>query len=242
MNNIRETRHTLQTGFFSRKTKTQISGEYKPLWEIAYNTIRHNILIGVFEADTPLVVSKLSEEMGMSVIPIREAMRHLENEGLVYVVPHKGVTVARYDLEDIKEIYEVRKILESHAMFLATPNITQDVLLLLKESMRKIEESLTADDFEGYAAANNCFHQTLYGCSGNFWLCKMINDLWVRTNRSMAAMKWSREHSKRMIDDHENIIKALENHETPEFMQSFIAQHVEAAKQGVVKYVEGISG
>jgi DNA-binding GntR family transcriptional regulator len=225
--------------FRNKKPGTKkITDSYKSLWEIAYTAIRRKILTGEFPADTPIVVSKLSEEMGMSIIPIREAVRCLENEGLVNVVPHKGVVVTRYDIRDIEQIYDVRRILESRAMFLAVPNITPEAVSRLRGFIHGIEDALMADDFESYLTANNGFHQTLYGYSGNAWLCKMIDDLWFLTVRSVAAMKWSCEHRQRMIADHKKIIQLLEEHKSPEFMGDFIAQHVETAKRGVIQYVE----
>jgi DNA-binding GntR family transcriptional regulator len=216
----------------------KITNAYKSFWEIAYATIRRRILTGEFQADAPIVVSKLSEEMGMSIIPIREAVRCLENERLVNVVPHKGVVVARYDIHDIEQIYDVRKILESRAMFLAASRITPEAVSRLTRLVREIEDALAADDFESYLAANNGFHQTLYGYSGNVWLCKLINDICALTIRSRSAMKWSRGHRQRMIADHKKIIQSLEGREPPEFLENLVARHVEAAKQGVIRYVE----
>lgn len=221
-----------------REMSEKTAGQYKSLWEIAYNTIRHKILIGEYESNAPLVVSKLSEEMGMSIIPIREAMRHLENEGLVRVVPHKGVTVAEYDTRDIAQIYEVRKMLEARAAALAVPNVTAEVLEKLKFLLDRIKFSLETSDYNSYSEANNSFHETLYGCSENYWLCKTIFDLWGLTLRSMAAMKWSTRHRTRMVEDHQKMLDALRARKSAEFMERLVIEHLEAAKHGVIEYVE----
>jgi len=227
----------LETG---RVIGGKTADQYKPLWEIACNAIRHDILIGEYESNAPLVVSRLSERMGMSIIPIREAMRRLENEGLVRVVPHKGVTVAEYDTRDVAQIYDVRKILESRAAAMAASRITPQDVSALESHLTRIKDSLEKGDYKNYSEANNAFHELLYGSSGNFWLCKTIFDLWGRTRRSMAAMKWSAEHRERMMADHEKTVDALRTRKSEEYMERLVLEHLEAAKQGVLDFFEHI--
>jgi len=223
-------------GNFPRVEKTV--DQYKPLWEIAYNAIRHDILIGEYESNAPLVVSRLSEQMGMSIIPIREAMRRLENEGLVTVVPHKGVTVAEYDTRDVAQIYDVRAILESRAAAMAASRATRRDIEALERLLARIKESLGNGDYKSYSEANNAFHEILYGCSGNFWLCKTIFDLWGRTRRSMAAMKWSAQHRERMVADHDKTVDALRSGKPGDFVEKLVLEHMDAAKRGVLDFFE----
>lgn len=211
---------------------------YKPLRELVYEEVRERILNSEYKPNDSLVASELSREFGVSVIPIREALRLLENEGLVRGTPHKSITVTPYDIEDIRQIYAVRKLLESHAAGLAAKNFSKKSVALLKEILSEMVRSIKSKDYRRYQEKNTAFHRTLYEQSGNPWLCKVIFDLWGKTRRSNAAVKYNANHRNKMMQDHRNILQALESGKNFTEIESIVAKHVEAAMHGVIAYFE----
>lgn len=88
---------------------------YSPLYEKIFEVIKEKILMGILKPGDPLVEVKLAEELGVSRTPIREALRQLELEGLVYSIPHKGAFVAGVTAQDIEDIYTIRMLLDGLA-------------------------------------------------------------------------------------------------------------------------------
>ncbi len=214
--------------------------DYKPLRKLVYEEIRDRILNGEYKPNQALVASELSREFDISVIPIREAFRLLENEGLLAGVPHKSVTVSDYDIDDIRQIYAVRKILESHAARLAAESFSKKSLRSLKKVFSEMERHLKEEDYRRYFETNTLFHRILCEESGNKWLCRLIFDLWGKTRRSNAAVKYNPDHRTRMMAGHRSIISAIEAEMNPSEVESIVAEHVQTAMQGVISYFEHI--
>ena len=100
--------------------------EYLPLRDVVFNTLRHAILKGELEPGERLMEITLAQKLGVSRTPIREAIRKLELEGLVVMVPRKGAEVADITEKDLRDVLEVRTALEELSIELAMKNITQE--------------------------------------------------------------------------------------------------------------------
>lgn len=213
---------------------------YKPLSKLVYEEVRNRILNGEYTPNQSLVASELSREFEVSVIPIREAFRLLENEGLLTGVPNKSITVSDYDIEDIRQIYSVRKILESHAARLAAKDFPKESLRSLKKLFSEMERHLMGKHYRRYFENNTLFHQILCKESGNKWLCTVIFDLWGKSRRSNAAIQYDTDHRARMMAGHRLIINAIETGKDPSEVEAVVAEHVETAMRGVIAYFERI--
>ena len=102
--------------------------DFLPLRDVVFNTLRNAILKGELEPGEKLMEKKLSEKLGVSRTPIREAIRKLELEGLVVMTPRKSAEVASITEEDLTDVLEVRRVLETLAIDLACKNITNEIL------------------------------------------------------------------------------------------------------------------
>lgn len=107
---------------------------YSPLYEKIFEVIKEKILMGILKPGDPLVEVKLAEELGVSRTPIREALRQLELEGLVYSIPHKGAFVAGVTAQDIEDIYTIRMLLDG----LAARWAAQKIQKMKKMSLLKL--------------------------------------------------------------------------------------------------------
>ena len=123
----------------------------------AYEALRNKILTGELRPGTQLIQANLAKDLGVSMTPVREALRDLATEGLVTLLPHKGAAVTTLDLEDAKEIHTIRLKLEPDATRLAVDHVTLDVLNRAEELYTALSE--TAD--HRWVVCNRDFHKLL---------------------------------------------------------------------------------
>src|SRR5688572_18401773 len=124
--------------------------------------IRDGILHGNYAEGEPLRQDALADELGVSRIPIREALRQLEAEGLVTFNPHRGAIVSSLSLADIEEVFELRSHLEPDLLRLAIPRLTTYQLDLADEILDRYADALRASDVSKWGELNWQFHSTLY--------------------------------------------------------------------------------
>jgi DNA-binding GntR family transcriptional regulator len=155
------------------------------LVEDAYRAIRLRILDNIYPPGQQKLESALAEDLGISRTPVREALIRLANEGLVEVVPRHGMRVLPVSPDDMREIYEVLKALESAAAeTLARRRPTDAELRPLVEATRDMARMLKADDLDAWAAADERFHQGLVELAGNRTLIDAVARLADRAHRA----------------------------------------------------------
>ena len=123
--------------------KLQINmDEYLPLRDVVFNTLRQGILTGELKPGERLMEIHLADRLGVSRTPIREAIRMLELEGLVTMIPRRGAEVSRISRQDIRDVLEVRLVLDSLATKLACKRITEDQKEELKKAAEEFAEAI----------------------------------------------------------------------------------------------------
>lgn len=177
--------------------------------ELVYQRTRRAILTGDYAPGSPLRLQELAARSGVSMIPVREALRLLEAEGFVESVPNRGARVAPLSMEDMLDVYRTRLVLEVEALAQAFPNITPAVLSKAHRLNNKIVRQFAQ---KGYAEYDDhrAFHFTLYELSGSKWLMRLIGIVWDHTERyrrqgaSLVTPQSARE-------EHELILERLAN-------------------------------
>ncbi|MGH2450321.1 MAG: GntR family transcriptional regulator [Candidatus Limnocylindria bacterium] len=144
--------------------------------------LREAILSGTLPPGSRLRQEKLAERFGTSRIPVREALRALEYEGLVRSVPYRGFTVTELDADDIEEVYDLRILLEGHAVRLALPLMTDEDVRTLEELYAEMAEAPPGD---AQLAARERFYIRLYSMSGRPRLVGLIARLRQEVARSL---------------------------------------------------------
>jgi DNA-binding GntR family transcriptional regulator len=147
-----------------------------------FSQLRRAIVNGEFEPGAPLKHNELSKVFGVSLIPIREAIRKLEMEKLVESAPNRGAWVAPITAQEVHDVYSVRILLETHALRRSMPQLTEPEV----ESMRDIYAQMLAlgrRDDERYPDLHRRLHFTLYEKCESPWLLHMIETLWSHTER-----------------------------------------------------------
>ncbi len=148
---------------------------YRPLRETVCEVLRDAIQRGILEPGERLMEIQLAEELGISRTPVREAIRKLEQEGYVIMMPRRGTYVSSMSVRDVKEIFEIRSALESLATTLATMRIEADELEKLRTLLTEIEGHIERKDIEKIVATDIEFHGLLYQVSRNERLVAIIS-------------------------------------------------------------------
>ncbi|WP_151613887.1 GntR family transcriptional regulator [Sinorhizobium alkalisoli] len=178
-----------------RETPIRVERPSKTLRELALEKVREAIVEGYFKPGERLVERDLCTQLGVSRTIVREVLRHLESEGLVANLHNKGPIVALLDLNEAKQIYEIRGALEGMAARLCAERRDPAIVKALEASLMSIRFSYAAKDMAGVLGQTNAFYQTLFTAVGRHVAWGVVNLLTVRINhlRSMTIKTENRD-------------------------------------------------
>lgn len=151
---------------------------HRPLTDVVFERLRDAVIDGRLKAGQWLRQEALAQELGVSQMPVREALKRLVAEGLATRIPYKGVKVVEFSPEDIVDICTVRLVLESLAVRLATPLITDQNLERLKENLRELEGYTSQDQMAQRRQLNDEFHLSICRASGRRYLARLLETVW----------------------------------------------------------------
>jgi DNA-binding GntR family transcriptional regulator len=176
----------------------------------AYTTIKHNILENHYPPGHQALEQELATELGMSRTPVREALIRLEREGLVELIPRRGMRVVPLSPADMKEIYDVLTGLETAALALMEGKNPASVELgPLEDCLRNMEEALTRNDLEAWAEADERFHRALLALCNNRRLVEMAATLSDQAHRARMLTLRLRPQPNRSNIEHRQVLDAL---------------------------------
>lgn len=208
--------------------------QYKPLREIVFEAIREAIIQGKLEPGERLMEIQLAEELGVSRTPVREAIRKLELEGFVVMIPRKGAYVAGISLHDITDVFEVRAALESLAAGLAAERITEEELEELDRRLVQIAEvSNGKSDLDVVVERDTNFHDVIYKASRNKTLMQILSRLQDQIQRFRTTSLAQPGRTKIAVKEHRQIVDAIANRDV-ELAQTLAREHIESAEQSML--------
>ena len=150
--------------------------DFLPLRDVVFNTLRQAILRGELKPGERLMEIKLANKLGVSRTPIREAIRKLELEGLVLIIPRRGAEVAQITEKSLRDVLEVRRSLEALAVRLACERMQAQGLQDLKNAEEDFEKVLGNDDITVVAEADVAFHDIIYMATDNQRLIQLLSN------------------------------------------------------------------
>ncbi len=165
--------------------------------------IRDAIVSGRIPPGTWLPETKLATQLGVSRIPVREALARLEAEGLVKRVPYRGTMVVRLTVDQVIESFMLRSLLEGFATRLATPRLSPEELAKLKGLVTQLEECARTGRQEDLPSLHREFHSTIYNKCGSTTLIRWINELYnqfPKTLRQTFRLKEPPEECRRIVE------------------------------------------
>ena len=182
---------------------------YKPLRELVCENIRQAIIDGTFSPGERLMEIQLADEMGVSRTPVREAIRKLELEGLVLMIPRKGAEVAEITEKNMRDVLEVRKALEELAVQLACEKITAEEIEEMKKAAEEFKMILKSRDITEIAEADVRFHDIIYMATDNQKLILLLNNLREQMYRYRVEYLKREEAHPQLIAEHAAIIEYI---------------------------------
>ena len=183
--------------------------EYLPLRDVVFNTLRQAILRGELKPGERLMEIQLANKLGVSRTPIREAIRKLELEGLVLMIPRKGAEVAEITEKNMRDVLEVRKALEELAVQLACDKITKEEIEEMKKAAEEFRMILKNKDITEIAEADVRFHDIIYMATDNQKLILLLNNLREQMYRYRVEYLKDVESRKTLVEEHYAVYRAL---------------------------------
>ena len=180
------------------------------LGQRVFGRIREDIRSGRYQKNEELKEIAIGQELGVSRTPVREALRQLELEGLITIIPNKGAYVVGFSPEDLHDIYEIRSVLEGLCAGKAAVHATREQLDALEEIMCLSDFHLQRGHYDQLVELDNRFHQLLYEASQSRILAHVLGDYHHYVERvrkvTMAVPKRSGESN----EEHRRILAAIE--------------------------------
>jgi DNA-binding GntR family transcriptional regulator len=178
-----------------------------------YMGLRERILSNDIEPGTRLVMRDVANHYRASDIPVREALRMLERDGLVETEPYRGARVTTLTAKEVQETYFIRSHLESIATGLAAERITDAELARLDALMVQMRAAVDAHDGPLFSDLNRQFHETIVASCGNDMLRELAMDIWQRHSGFQRVFRMVPSRPARSQSEHEGILAALRDHD-----------------------------
>ncbi len=210
--------------------------EYLPLRDVVFNTLRQAILRGELKPGERLMEIQLANKLGVSRTPIREAIRKLELEGLVLMIPRKGAEVADITEKSLIDVLEVRRALEELAVQLTCDRITEEELIELRQAAENFKKTLKSKDITEIAEADVKFHDVIYIATKNQKLIQLLNNLHEQMYRYRIEYLKDSEVYPKLIGEHEEIIGRITNREKKEASR-IVCQHIDNQVNAVMDVI-----
>lgn len=210
--------------------------EYLPLREVVFKTLRNAIIQGEFQPGERLMEITLAKKLGVSRTPVREAIRMLELEGLVVMIPRKGAEVANITAKDLKDALEVRMALESLSVRLACERIDEEGKEELKRACMKFKEAINSKLVPAIVEADEHFHNVIYKASKNPKLINMAQNLREQVYRYRVEYVKDFSYHDNLIREHDQITMAILKGDK-ESAERIMDEHIYNQEQIVIRNV-----
>jgi DNA-binding GntR family transcriptional regulator len=214
----------------------QLRIERKTVTDLALEALREKILRGDYPEGEPLRQDALAADLGVSRIPVREALRQLEAEGLVAFSPHCGAVVSSLSLAEIEELFEMRGLLEAKLIRLAIPRLTREDLSRAEAVLDLYEAAFARRDVAEWGALNWRFHSTLLSAADRPLTLGVLNNLHNQSDRYMRMQLALTHGEDRAIGEHRAILAAARSRDI-DGASAFLYEHVVSAGRALIEFL-----
>src|SRR5690554_4263505 len=179
----------------------------KTLVETVFEKLKEAIWNCEYQPGEKITVNQISELYGVSSTCARETIKRLVHEGYLESAPYRETTVAKWEHQDIVEMYDMRLVLEPMATMMAIPNLTKDQVQGLEELTDEIASLTKNKQYNELHKINREFHMLLYTACGNKFLLRFIESMWIR--RALQSFIYIPGHAEKLLSDHLQLIIAI---------------------------------
>jgi len=213
------------------------TNEYLPLRDVVFNTLRQAILKGELESGERLIEIQLADRLGVSRTPIREAIRKLELEGLVLMIPRKGAEVAKISEKSLRDVLEVRRSLEELAIELACQLMSNADIKNLEAAQEAFTRAVQTSDAMTIAKTDEHYHDIIYNGTENSRLVQILNNLREQMYRYRLEYIKDADKHQILVLEHDRILKAVKAHHVTE-AKTAIREHIDNQEITVSKSIK----
>ncbi len=211
--------------------------EYLPLRDVVFQTLRRAIITGEFAPGERLMEITLANQLGVSRTPVREAIRKLELEGLVTMVPRKGAQVAKITEENLRDITEIRSNLEQFAVSLACERIDDEGKQLLRDCCNSLRNAIeNNNDLIDIIEKDEQFHDAIVVVSKNKRLISIINSLREQFYRYRMEYVKDIQSRTELIEEHEELMHAIFDH-NKDLATSMMKTHLQNMQDSIIRAI-----
>lgn len=210
--------------------------EYLPLREVVFNTLRNAIIQGEFQPGERLLEVTIANKLGVSRTPVREAIRMLELEGLVVMIPRKGAEVANITVKDLRDALEVRMAIEALSVKLACERIDEEGKEELKAACMRFKEAINSKLVPAIVEGDEAFHNTIYKASKNQKLINIAQNLREHVYRYRVEYVKDFSYHDNLIREHDLVTMAILKGDA-EAAERIMNEHIYNQEQIVIKNV-----
>ena len=208
--------------------------------DLVYEYLREQIINGTYAPGRRMTLADLSGELGLSHMPVREALLRLEREGLLVSEPHKGMRVVPLSLRDAQEIFEIRCELEGLSAYRAASADDADLVGDLTAINADFADALKRQDFTAMGSANWLLHRRILQAAASTQLTRVLEDHWAASQRYRSGYQLIPGRAKHTIVEHQAIIDAIERRE-PDAARDAARAHIQKAGAELAIIVSGRS-
>lgn len=210
---------------------------YQPLREVVFETLRDAIAQGVLKPGERLMEIQIADQLGVSRTPVREAIRKLELEGYVIMMPRRGTYVSSLSIKDVNELFEIRTILDSLASGLAAERITEEELEQLQRLLLEISHGIKNKDMEKIVDADMRFHDVLYKASRNDRLVGILHNLREQLTSFRSKSMAYPGRIEATLEEHRKIVDTIAQGDV-EGAKKAAEYHMESSENTLLKAME----
>lgn len=210
--------------------------EFLPLRDVVFNTLRKAILTGELQPGERLMEIHLANQLGVSRTPIREAIRKLELDGLVIMIPRRGAEVAQITEKELKDVLEVRRALDALCAELACDRITEEEKLQLKKACVEFEKATVTGDATTIAEADVKLHDIIVAATGNKRLIQLVNNLSEQMYRYRFEYIKDENQHNHLVDEHRMIYESIIKHDREKAAQA-ARMHIDNQEKSIIRQI-----
>ncbi len=215
--------------------------EHQPLPDKIANFVREAIIVGKLKPGEKVSEAKLAEELHISRTPIREAIRMLESEGFVSIIPRRGTIVSEFSLEDLYEYFQIKACLEAFAAASVVDLLSDRDLSKLKRLNEEEMSVIKAGDFSHYLRIHEDFHQTFLTRTGNRKLALLMQQLGFHIRRLEKIFNDHPEIFITCSETHGDLISAFESRD-PKRVREIVEQNILNIAENIRQYEDNLQG
>lgn len=204
--------------------------------EFVLTELRRGIVAGELRPGSPIRQETIAAELGVSRVPVREALRILEGEGQVVHRPHHGYSVAELSLPDLREVYRIRRLLESEAAREAVGAVPEAAIAEIDDARRQVADASARRDLVAMTEANRRFHFLILEAAGLPRLMRIIRSLWDSTDAYRSVYYNVADNRARVEREHAAMVDALRARDADRLV-GLLDQHREHAVEALSEII-----